>query len=246
MRLISVCLCFAALALAGCANTSVTGFNSGGSSGLPAPKSVVVSDLAFSSDVVALDRGFTARLTRKLGEIPPHERKQKTAERVNDEIVATIVATVREAGLDARIGSEESLSLSDDAVVVTGRLRAIDEGNRTERNVIGFGAGRSGVVADMALTHISSAGKKPLMNFTAEAQSRRRPGAVATAPVAAASGAAIAAITAAGGVASEKLSADVEAQARSLGRAAGEKIVAYAREQGWLKPAPAVGGRPET
>ena len=34
-----------------------------------------------------------------------------------------------------------------------------------------------------------------------------------------------------------RLSPDVEAQARSLGRAAGEKIVAFACEQGWLAPA---------
>ena len=31
-----------------------------------------------------------------------------------------------------------------------------------------------------------------------------------------------------------KLSPDVEAQARRLGRAAGEKVVAYAKEQGWI------------
>jgi hypothetical protein len=34
--------------------------------------------------------------------------------------------------------------------------------------------------------------------------------------------------------AAEKLSPDVEAQARSLGRAIGEKVVGYAKEQGWL------------
>lgn len=246
MRLMSVCLCLAALVLTGCANTNVTGTKSVGASGLPAPKTVVVSDFVFSSDVVALDRGFTARLSRKLGEIPPHERKQKTAERVNDEIVATIVATLREAGMDAKVGGEDSLTLSDEALVVTGRLRAVDEGNRTQRNVIGFGAGQSGVVADMQLGYFSGSGKKQLLSFTAEAQSRRRPGAVVTAPIGAATSAAIAGITAAGGVATEKLSADVEAQARSLGRAAGEKIVAYAREQGWINPAPPVGGKPQT
>lgn len=246
MRLMSVCLCLAALVLTGCANTNVSGTQSVAASGLRAPKTVVVSDFVFSSDVVALDRGFTARLSRKLGEIPPHERKQKTAERVNDEIVATIVATLREAGMDAKVGSEESLTLSDDALIVTGRLRAVDEGNRTQRNVIGFGAGQSGVVADMQLSHFSGSGKKQLLSFTAEAQSRRRPGAVVTAPIGAATSAAIAGITAAGGVASEKLSADVEAQARSLGRAAGEKIVAYAREQGWINLAPPVGGKPQT
>lgn len=237
MRLISLSLCFVALALAGCANTSISGLSSSASGGT-APKTVLVGDFVFSSDVVALDRGFTARLSRKLGDIPAHERKQKTAERVNDEIVATIVATLREAGLNARIGTEESLSLSDEAVLVSGRLRGIDEGNRTQRNLIGFGEGRSNVVADMQLTKFSSGGKRDLLSFTAEAQSRRRPGAVVTAPIGAATSAAIAAAAAAGGIASEKLSADVEAQARSLGRAAAEKIIAYAKEQGWLnKPA---------
>jgi hypothetical protein len=48
---------------------------------------------------------------------------------VNDEIVGTIVTTLREAGLEAQAGSEEGLSLADDAVIVTGRLRAVDEGN---------------------------------------------------------------------------------------------------------------------
>jgi hypothetical protein len=242
MRLIATCL--AVLALAGCAQTSLTGLTIGYSGAVPRPKAIVVSDFVFSSDVVALDRGFTARLSRKLGELPPDQRKQRTAERVNDEIVATIVATLREAGLEAQTGSEEGLSLSDDAVIVTGRLRAIDEGNSTQRRLIGFGAGRSGVVADMALTHVANGAKKELLSFTAEADSRRRPGAIVAAPIGAATSVAVSAAAAAGGVAAEKLSADVQAQARSLGRAAGERIVAYAREKGWLAKPDSVAAAP--
>lgn len=245
MRLMS-CLCLAALVLAGCANTNLSGTQSVNANGLTAPKTVVVSDFAFSPEVVALDRGFTARLSRKFGDSTEEERKQKTAARVNAEIVATIIVTLREAGMDARAGGEETAALSDETLIVSGRLRTIDEGNATRRRLIGFGAGRSGVVADMSLAYLSSAGKKQLLSFTAEAQSRRRPGAVVTAPIGAATSAAITAITAAGGVAVEKLSADVEAQARSLGRSASEKIVAYAREQGWINPAPAAGGKPQT
>jgi hypothetical protein len=196
--------------------------------------------------VVALDRGFTARLSRKLGELPPDQRKQRTAERVNDEIVATIVSTLREAGLEAQAGSEEGLSLSDDAVIVSGRLRAIDEGNSTQRHLIGFGAGRSGVVADMALTHVGNGAKKELLSFTAEAESRRRPGAIVTAPISAATSVAVSAASAVGGVAAEKLSADVQAQARSLGHAAGERIVAYAKEREWLAPASPPADKPQS
>jgi hypothetical protein len=238
-------LCVAALLLAGCANSTMTGTQSVSRGSPPRPTTVVVSDFVFASDVVALDRGFTARLERKIGSFPTHERKQRTAERVNDEIVATMVATLRETGLDAQPGSEEGLSLNDDALVVSGRLRAIDQGNRTQRNDIGFGAGRSDVVADMTVLRLSGGGKKQLLNFTAQAQSGRKPGAAVTAPVAATRGAAIAAALAAGGAAAEKLSADVEAQARKLGRAAGEKIVAYAQEQGWLEKADATAAPPE-
>ena len=91
------------------------------------PKSFVVSDFVFSSDVTAVDRGYTARLQRKIGAFPTHERKQRTIERVNDEMVAAIIATLDEAGLKAGPGREEGLTLNDDVVLVTGRLRVADE-----------------------------------------------------------------------------------------------------------------------
>jgi len=228
MRLIP--LCAVALLLAGCATMDIGGPQSGGSS--PRPKSILVSDFVFATEVVALDRSYTARLERKIGTFPTHERKQRTLERVNDEILASIVVALREAGLEAQPGSEEGLSLNDDVVVVNGRLRASDPNAKPEQ--IGFGAGRGGVVADMTLSHLSAGGKKQLASFTAE--SARKP---ATVP--ASRNAAIISVVGAAGSPTERLSPDVEAQARMLGRAAGEKIVAFAREQGWLEKAAEAG-----
>ena len=220
MRPIS--LCAAALLLGGCATMDIGGTPSGGAS--PRPKTMVVSDFVFASEVVAVDRGYTARLERKIGSFPTHERKQRTLERVNDEILASIVVALREAGLDAQPGSEEGLSLSDDVVVINGRLRA---GENAKPNQTGFGAGHGGVVADMTLSHLSSGGKKQLASFTAESARK-----AAAAP--ASRNAAIVSVVAATGSPGERLSPDVETPARMLGRAAGEKIVAFAREQGWL------------
>ena len=222
MRLIS--LCAGALLLAGCANTPISGLSGGAPTARP--KTIVVSDFVFAPEVVALDRGYTARLERKIGQYPTFERKQRTLERVNDEIVASIVVTLREAGLDAEPGSEEGLSLSDDAVVVNGKLQAADANAKPA--TIGFGAGRGGVVAEMTLSHLSNGGKRQLAAFSAE--SAKKPG--ATPP---ARNAAIMAAVAAAGSPAERLSPDVEAQARSLGRATGDKIVAFARDQGWIE-----------
>jgi hypothetical protein len=213
--------------LAGCANSSLGSLSSGPA---PPPKAVVVTDFVFGTDVAAIDRSFTARLERKIGAFPTFERKQRTNERVNDEIVATIVATLREAGLDAQPGSEVSLSLKDDAVSVSGTLRAADPA-AGKKNLVGFGSGRGGVIADMNMIRVSGGGKRPLLTFAVDAGKRV---AVPAGKTAAGFNAAIAASLTAAKAAPEKLSPDVEAQVRSLGRAIGDEIVAFAKEQGWL------------
>ena len=89
----SFCGALAGLLLGGC--TVYSGLQTGAAGTEPKPRVVLVSDFSFTSDVVAIDRGYTARLERKVGTYPTHERRQRTTERVNDEIVATIVASLR-------------------------------------------------------------------------------------------------------------------------------------------------------
>src|SRR5450830_2063020 len=163
----------AALALAGCANTGGANGMFGG--GLARPKTVLVADFVAATEVEAIDRGFSARMDRKGINYPILERKWRTLARVDDEIVASIVATLREAGLDAQPGSEEGLTLNDEAVVVSGRLRADEQSSTAKNKQIGFGGGggRGGVVADM--TVFSSGGKKQLLAFNADAKDAGKP-----------------------------------------------------------------------
>ena len=169
---------------------------------------------------------------------PRREASQGPPGGANHEIVTTVVSTLRNAGLDARLGSEQPITAGDEMLLVTGHLRGIDQGNRTQRNVIGFGAGRSDVVADTTVSYVSSSGTKQLLTFTADAKSGRMPGAAVTAPFSAVHGAALVASSVGSSVLSEKLSSDVEAQARKIGHTAGDRIVAYAKEQGWLEKQP--------
>jgi len=210
----------AAFALAGCANTG--GMLGDATAGKP--KTIVVTDFVAAPEVDAIDRGFSARMDRNSSTYPILERKQRTLARVNDEIVATIVATLRQAGLDAQPGSEEGLSLNDRAAVASGRLHGGDAGKNKK---IGFG----GVVADMTLSYVSGGSKKPLTGLSAAAKDAGKwPIGKQAAEYDAAIGAVLAAEKD-----NVRLSPDVEGQARRLGRAIGEKIVAYAREQGWVE-----------
>src|ERR1017187_5155023 len=159
----------AALALAGCANT-------GGANGMfgeaaTRPKTVLVADFVAAPEVEAIDRGFSARMDRKGINYPILERKRRTLARVNDEIVASAVATLREAGLDAQPGSEEGLSLNDESVVVSARLRAGDQRKPAKNQQ----SGRGGVVADMTVSYFSSGGKKQLLAFSADAETAGKP-----------------------------------------------------------------------
>jgi hypothetical protein len=163
MRLLH--LSIAALLLAGCAEQGGS-FGSFGSFGGPAPrpKTIAVSDFIFAEGVAAVDRGFTARLEHKVGAFPTFERKQRTNERVNDEIVASIVASLREAGFEAQPGNEDAFP---EAVVVSGRLRPADLA-AAKKNQVGFGSGRSGVIADMTVTR----SKRQLLAFAAGGEKR--------------------------------------------------------------------------
>jgi hypothetical protein len=206
MRAIAICLSLAALALAGC---QTDGLTMSSNASAPKPKTVVVADFVYSPDVTVIDRGYTVRLSRKeKNDLPFHLRKERTLARVNDELVATIVATVRAAGLDAAPGSVEGVSLKDNALIVSGRLAAGEGADKGKG--AGIGDGRKGVVAEMSMEELGTFGKKKLTGFTAQP---------------------------ADSAAAGRLSPDVEAQTHALGRAIGDRIVAYAREQGWLKDA---------
>ena len=139
------------------------------------PKMVLVMEFVASPVVEAIDRGFSARMDRKGINYPILEPKRRTLGRVNDEIVAAIVATLREARLDARPGSEEGLTLTDQAAVVNGWLRAGEEGGLAKNKQIGFGAGHGGVTAEMKLSYSSGGGKKQLLTFDADAKDAGKP-----------------------------------------------------------------------
>ena len=125
------------------------------------------------------------------------------------------------------------IHLAGKVALVTGRLHG--EGTHAKGKPVGFGPGHVEPAADMTIDYVAGGARKRLTGFTADAKESGKP----NKKVAEARDAAINAV-----LTSEKdtvkLSPDVEAQARRLGRAIGDKVVAYARAQGWIAaPEPA-------
>ena len=221
--------CLIALAVAGCANTGDQTPQTSAGGALSRPKTVLIYDFVFSPDVAVVDREFTARLEREIGNLSVSN--QLVAKRVNAEIVATIITILHdEAGLNARPGIDDDPALKDTALAVTGQLQAVDRGTRAQRTSVNFGGG---VVADITVSRVSEGTKTQLLTFTTQAQK----GATFTGPAAAAHSAAIKAVLAGESVPTQNLSPDVEAQARGFGRAVANKINAYAMQQGWVNKA---------
>ncbi len=221
---VRLCTCFISLAVAGCASNSVQQAPSPAGSAPPRPQTVIVNDLVFAPDVAVFDRDFGVRLESKLGSMTGDVVKAITAKRVDDEIVATVVVLVGAVGFNARPAKADEAPPKN-ALIINGRVHAPDQNNRQPRNPISFSIGSS-VVADITVSQVAAGTESQLLTFTTQAESARRPEGVALS-------AAIATVLAAKSTPDVNLSPSVEAEARGLGRAIADKIVAYAEQQGW-------------
>jgi len=222
--------------LAGCAPTNVQStFQREGRA--PRPERVLVYDFSVTPDEVQLDRGLSAELEQMAKGTPRTEQElqlgRKAARALSDELVKRIDAM----GLPAQrvVGAPANWA---NALVIEGQFLSIDEGNRTERVVVGLGMGRSDVQTNVQVYEARGAQLVRLEEFMTTAKSGYKPGAAETMGMGAAAGtlAVSAAMTVAGTVASEALGADVEADARRTAKDVAEQLQKYFTRQGWIAP----------
>src|SRR5690606_8091461 len=139
------------------------------------------------TDAVALDRGVTARAERALEGDSTIEEQRKIGRAVAEALSQTLVAELRAAGLPA--DRADASGAGSTRLIVAGDLLSIDQGNRTRRTLIGLGAGRSRVAADTTVAYAApDAGNRTLLEFRADAESGRKPGAAETMGVGAVAG----------------------------------------------------------
>jgi hypothetical protein len=204
---------------------------------LARPERVHVYDFAVSPDQVRLDRGLGAQV----------EEAMKGSSRTAQEIdlgakVAKIISTeladrISAMGLPAQraVGAP---GVWADSLVIEGQILSIDQGNRTERVVIGLGTGRSDVETHVQVYAATPERLERIQEFATSAKSMIKPGMAETMGVGGAAGslAASAAVSAASAVGGETFADNVEGEAKRTAKAIADKLQAYFAQQGWIAP----------
>lgn len=122
--------------------------------------------------------------------------------------------------------------------MIKGQLVSIDEGNRTERVLIGLGTGRTSVEAHVQVYDLTPEGMRKVETLQADAKSGYKPGMALMLGVGAAAGTiATTAVVSSGLTAGSELSwATVDADGKRLAKNVAKKVGEYFVFQGWIPP----------
>ena len=227
-----------AVLLTGACATRVTSSNpipSSQAANLPRPTRVLVTDFTVEPGAVQQDQAIGLRLKRAMAGDNEAEARGAIATEVQSAITDTVVAALGKAGLPAERAPPGVVYRVGDAIVA-GRVLRIDEGNRTRRLGIGFGAGKSIVEATAGLYAVAPDGPPVLLQtYDGKADSGRKPGlAVGASMAVAQSNVAMGALSAVSNVGGEVRRTPVGKEAASFGNRLATDIGKYAAQHGWI------------
>jgi hypothetical protein len=226
-----------ALALVACTQPQVQQTAGYAGPRLPRPERIYVVDAGVAPGDVKLDDGVRQRLTQMSSDQNLSQQRLAAGRQAASNVSNEVVAKLQSFGLPAERVSRAPPPSAARVVIVEGHLLSVDQGNQTQRNVIGFGRGRSSVVVEIQVYYRDGQRAPRLISsFEAMAQSPRTPGAVGTMGAGMAVGrlAEVAASNAILSGVSEARSADTGTEGRRIGDALGQRLGGIFAQQGWI------------
>ncbi len=243
--LVSLLLCcFVVFFFMGCASVETrTSPVSLGGERLVKPERTLIYDFAISPEQVQLDEGIMRSISEtvqgKEG-TPKTQKELEVGRKVARALSEHLVKELGKYGILAERASGPPPTKSN-VYFVKGRFVSIDEGNMTQRMVIGFGMGRSVVRAEGKIYQPTPQGPRLVGQFDSEVKSGRKPGMGPMIGVGAAAGriATSAAISGGIGVVSEStdvlpFSASLEANVQKMAKDLARKAARSHVKHGWL------------
>jgi hypothetical protein len=213
------------------------------------PQLVVVENFAVSPDEVQISEGLSAEVQQLLGSgsgTPRTEQELQTGHQVAEAISKNLVTEIRDLGLSAEVANPADPRLSgargdvvppgiQNAVLITGQLVSVDEGNAAERVIIGFAAGRSDVRAQVQVFYVSGGQRRLMDTIEVDAKSGLTPGMAETMGAGALAGHLLvsAAVSTGVQVVSEKVADTVVADADRAAKGIAKQLSALFAQQGW-------------
>jgi hypothetical protein len=209
---------------------------------LPRPQQVLVVDFTANNADLQLDQGVGLRLERTLqGDNEAADRDKMLAD-VQNAIADTLVASIQKMGLPAQRAAGMRPP-GGNVLVVGGQILQVNQGNRTRRLGIGFGAGKSDVSAKVQVSYErANAPPQLVQTYDAASNSGRKPGLALGAASAAEGSVAPLVVTGVTGVASEKYKSEVAKEGEKLAKHVAYDLGAFFVQKGWI-PASAAPGR---
>ncbi len=145
------------------------------------PRPIIVQDFAFDVAQSPTDQGVMAsgegRARRVSGSRHPEEKPAEKATRLASLLSETIAKGLTDLKIPATRAPRES-ALPADGFVVGGEFLEIDEGNRRKRAVVGFGAGSTEVLVQVAVYDLAQSREQPILVYGTGSGSKPMPGAV--------------------------------------------------------------------
>jgi Domain of unknown function (DUF4410) len=144
------------------------------------------------------------------------------------------VVEIQDLGLHAERGSTVPAG-TQNALLIKDQLVSIDEGNRTERVIIGLGAGRSDVRTHVQVYEVTPTGSRLIDTIEVDAKSGLTPGMAESMGVGSLTGHLLVATVVGGGahVISESMGPDVVADAARAAKGIAKQLSTVFAKEGW-------------
>jgi Domain of unknown function (DUF4410) len=225
-----------AVALAGCAQTTVQPEQETSMANLPAPSIVLVHKFSVNMNEVTDTQGLYGRALDAVDQETTSQATAQLAQEVSSSLADELVKQINGLGLPAQRATGETY-VPANALVITGYFVDIDAGNKVRQLVIGLGAGKAKIDTQVQVLSPSGSGYRTLLEFKTHADSGEMPGAAVTMGAGAAAQGAVTAGMAAANVAVTGVKAYRTAMGAMASRSA-DKTAAYLSQffanQGWI------------
>ncbi len=211
---------------------------------LPKPERIVVERFTVPAEVITTDQSAAARLQQRRNlrrNQPTDASAAAIAQQVEASFTNTLVQELLATQIPVATSEGQDSFVPNKTLIIHGNFTDINQGNRSQRIMIGFGMGASDVRAHVIVSLKTDAQTVVVSEFTTDASSGKKPGAGATMGVGSAATVAAGAAT----HSTQDKKGLVTAEASSMAKKIAKQIIHVMSSQQWI-PANAVAAPEES